>query len=856
MENRIPADMPPDRWFRLRQLLDRALDEPGQRTALLIEVRAEDPALCDALECLVAEHQSVGEDDSSVALAADLPMTNDLAGQRIGSYEIVREIGRGGMGTVFLAVRADGDVRVPFALKILRHGYITDQPDKAFQRERLMLAQLDHPGIARLVDWGTVAGGLLYLVIEYVDGQPITTFCSSHNLTLDARLDLFLQICASVEHAHQRLIVHRDLKPSNILVPESGRAKLLDFGIAARLDASSMNTTLRLTPAYSSPEQLLGGPVTVAADVYSLGVLLYEMLAGRLPYEADSVKAVLTEQPAAPSVRATEVGVSSKELAGDLDAIVLKALRKEPELRYPSVEQMAADIRRSQTGQPVSAVPDTRRYRLSRYVRRNRAVLALSALAVCLLIAGTEVWLWKWRATETRNEQLRDVTGSVIDSIFGRNWKNTGFGETLIMAEGSQKDEREISQRMGPEIVESVGNREDDLAMETAIVYERLGDYEEMQNGRRAGALVNFQKGHAIFLAQWTSHPDKVRGNWLLNSYSRLGFSISDPRKAVELLKPARPVSEWLLQHYPDDPEAVLVTAHLAAVQGQRLRSAGDLPGALVSYNRATTLLSKTLERMPQNLILLTELEQARFEEVSTLESEGRLETAMALLDRLASFEPACKCKIPTQLAIQSSVRAELLRKMKNYPEANRWAKLSITELEKLLRPYARGPNWNISVAYFVLGDIQFDEGRLDEARQSHTRALELRRELARQDRTNIPYQEGYAASLNRTARILLDQRRELPVADDYANIAMGICGRIMASSPNNIYARVEYARAYRRKAEVALRGGDFKEAKRSLLYSDSNWRYARQQCERDVELAPEAEETARELKKLAQASR
>jgi eukaryotic-like serine/threonine-protein kinase len=277
--------MTAEQWLSVRRLLDAALDNPEGRPALLAGLRGSDPEVCDEVERLLTDLE--WDEDSG---AGPEPPLQDLSGRTAGPYTFVREIGRGGAATVVLAEREEGGVRVEAALKLLRTDFLRGVPRHAFQRELRVLARLNHPHIARLLDWGTIPGGLVYLAIEYVNGQTITDYCAQNKLGLDARLRLFQQVCGAVEHAHRNLVVHRDLKPSNILVA-GGNVKLLDFGIATELDAEATATTLvrrALTPAYASPEQIQGLPVTVATDVYSLGLVLYELLAGRLPESAET----------------------------------------------------------------------------------------------------------------------------------------------------------------------------------------------------------------------------------------------------------------------------------------------------------------------------------------------------------------------------------------------------------------------------------------------------------------------------------------------------------------------------------------------------------------------------------------
>ncbi|MDE3197298.1 MAG: serine/threonine protein kinase, partial [Acidobacteriota bacterium] len=255
----------------VRKLLDRVLDDPADRPRLLAELRTDDPEASGALERLLKDVEEGGDE------ADDRPLS--LPGGHVGPYTVVREIGRGGAGTVFLGSREEAGVRVNAAIKILRRDFLRGTPRRAFQRELRALARLDHANIARLLDWGEMGDGLFYLAIEYVDGPRITQFCAEKRMGIAERLGLFLQVCGGVAHAHRNLLLHRDLKPSNILVSRDGRAKLVDFGVASELDAAADHSlmTQAFTPAYASPEQFEGRALTVASDVYSLGLVLYEL---------------------------------------------------------------------------------------------------------------------------------------------------------------------------------------------------------------------------------------------------------------------------------------------------------------------------------------------------------------------------------------------------------------------------------------------------------------------------------------------------------------------------------------------------------------------------------------------------
>jgi serine/threonine-protein kinase len=420
----------PERWNDIKTLLDEALEvPPEERDAFLATIAGSDAELVREVKALLALETQLGSfiERPLMRLGANGGAA-ERAGERLGPYRLVREIGHGGMGTVYLAERADDEFDQRVAVKILKRGLDTDEVVRRFRTERQILAGLDHPNIARLLDGGSTGDGLPYLVMEHVEGRPIDVYCREEGLGLEERLDLFLAVCSAVELAHRNLVVHRDLKPTNILVTAGGVPKLLDFGIAKLLDpqdAEGMMTVAGwrfLTPEYASPEQVSGAPVTTATDVYSLGVVLYQILADRRPYElAERSVAGLAQVLSAgdpPRPGAVAPAPRAARLAGDLDNIVLKAMRREPERRYGTVEQLADDLRRHLRGMPVRAVPDTVGYRVGKFVRRHRWGVAAAAAFVSLLLAFGAVSLVLMQQARTEARRTEAVTDFMVDEVF------------------------------------------------------------------------------------------------------------------------------------------------------------------------------------------------------------------------------------------------------------------------------------------------------------------------------------------------------------------------------------------------------------------------------------------------------
>jgi eukaryotic-like serine/threonine-protein kinase len=461
-----------ERWQEAEYLFEAAADlQPEERARFLGDVCAQDAELLREVEDLLAADRKNGEGILAAVEreAQSLFGLEGVMGSRIGAYRIVGEIGRGGMSTVYLAVRDDDQFQKQVAIKLIRFGMDTEDVLDRFRHERQILADLEHPYIARLLDGGAAPDGRPFLVMEYLIGEPLDAYCRNRDLGLRERCRLFLKICEAVSFAHRNLVVHRDLKPGNILVGADGTPKLLDFGVAKLLAAdtgSGLTATAvairPMTPEYTSPEQFRGETITTAADVYSLGAILYELLSGQRPHRFSSYglremeRVICEAEPIRPSECARLSAVPWRgQLAGDLDAIVAKAMRKEPALRYASVGHLAVDLERYLEGWPVQAHQGDVSYRARKFLRRNRAAIAVGGLlAVTLLAGATAAALQARRAERERrlaedrleqivalsNRSLSDVS-ALMERIPGAIPARTELiGSTLALLEKLAKD--------------------------------------------------------------------------------------------------------------------------------------------------------------------------------------------------------------------------------------------------------------------------------------------------------------------------------------------------------------------------------------------------------------------------------
>jgi serine/threonine-protein kinase len=464
--------MTPERWRQLEEVFHAVAEcAPGERPALLDRACAGDPQLRREVESLLAQegHPFIATLISEATESLAATQRHDLIGERIGAYRVISLIGEGGMGTVFRAVRDDDQYLKQVAIKLVKPGMDTAFVLNRFRYERQILANLEHPYIARLLEGGTTEDGLPYFVMEYVEGRPITRYSAEAKLSLPQRLTLFRAVCEAVAYAHQNLVIHRDLKPSNILVTPEGVPKLLDFGIAKLLAPELLSettertlTAMRLmTPDYASPEQVRGEPVTTATDVYSLGVVLYELLTGRRPYQFENFSAseiervICQTEPEKPS--AVAHGAAAKlrwQLAGDLDNIVLMALRKEPERRYRSVEQFSEDIRRHLAGLPVLAREDRLGYRISKFVQRHKVgvsfavalLVLLVAFAITMAIQATRIARERDRANQkaaTAEEVTRSLVG-LFEIADPSEAKGSVITTREILDKGAERIVREL----------------------------------------------------------------------------------------------------------------------------------------------------------------------------------------------------------------------------------------------------------------------------------------------------------------------------------------------------------------------------------------------------------------------------
>ncbi|MBK6459143.1 MAG: serine/threonine protein kinase [Gemmatimonadetes bacterium] len=719
-----------------------------------------------------------------VQRAADAP-DDDAIGRQIGPFRLLSEIGRGGMGVVYRAERSDAQFRQQVALKLIKRGMDTDFVVRRFRAERQILASLAHPNIARLLDGGTTDDGRPYFVMEYIEGEPIDRYARTHALPLTARLELFLQVCDAVGYAHQQLVVHRDLKPLNILVTPGGVPKLLDFGIARILqdegDGATGTGVRALTPAYASPEQLEGLRPATASDVYSLGVVLYELLTGSLPHAVrsrspdDMAQAIRTTEPPRPSAVATALpGRLQRGLRGDLDNIVLMALRKEPQRRYASVEQLAADIRRHLAGMPVMARTDTFRYRAGKYVRRNVAAVTAAAAVALLLVMGSAAVAWQARIATQNAEranrrfgQLRTLARSVL---FDYHDAVVDLPGSTPVRERFVKDGLEYLDKLSAE-----ASDDPSLQQELAAAYERMGDVQGgtlvASLGNTSGAIVSYRKALSILEPLLRSDSTNIGTQGAIARVSRdlgmLLWETGDPQQALVRTRQSLRVLESVARQNPAQEDLRLRLHQSHDYLGMVLAGVGDNTGARREYQAALAAIDSMPAAERRGA-------PARRGYSVTTEHLGMLLFDMAEL-------PAALDNVRRSLALRRELAAE--------------------------QPLNADLQRAVTVALYNQGEILAAMGRTADAEASYREDVVLTKALRRADPANETYHGDLAYAQLRVGDMLVKRGREREALEHYRE-SRGIRAKDVAADSTNLWKRSSLIEAHAKIAQTVARWG------------------------------------------------
>jgi len=757
-----------ERWAEVCRVFDAARELPRDERAAFLEreCRGDGELASEVASLLVADEGTSFLDE---------PGGSDLAPRRrVGPYELRGELGRGGMGVVYEAVRRDQGFERAVALKVVKRGMDTDDILRRFETERRILADLDHPNIARVLDGGSTEDGLPYFVMELIRGEHLLEYCEKRELDTAARLGLFRQVCSAVTYAHQRLVIHRDIKPANILVTAEGVPKLLDFGIAKLLSgapgaaADRTETAMRvLTPEYASPEQVLGTELTTSSDVYSLGVLLYELLTGRRPYRlaartpGELAAAVVQQQPERPG--------TAVRLHRDLDHIAMMALRKEPARRYASAEQLSEDVRRHLEGLPVQARPDSLGYRAGKFVRRHQVAVAALTLAVASLVAGFALAVRGMRVAQAERRraeehlaQVRTLATSFLfehhDAI--KDLAGSTPARKLLIERGVTYLDR-LSTEAGSDPA---------FRRELAAAYEKLG---------------NFQVG--------------------IGNEGTLGSS----EDAAKSFRKALRLRVDLAGRTPLDPKDQGALAQTLISMGNLAQRRGDKAGSLALYRRSVAIGEAVLPSRPSDADLLTDLGRAYHflaaGLVETWDESARLAALRReaeLFGRVVALKPADR-KARRNLALADQYLGSALSGWDDAlpgPDLAAAARFleearSLQEALSTEDPGNATYKKDLSSTYSELGYLFKKTGRREDEVEAYRSSLRIRLALEAADPKDIVVQRLLNAAQSRLASAL---RRAGSQAEAVENARESVARAegVAAADPKNVYFKAELGQA------------------------------------------------------------
>jgi tetratricopeptide (TPR) repeat protein len=833
--------MSAERWTRVKQITLEALERTdSDRRPWLAEACAGDEPLRREVESLLDAHASAGdfletpaivaggavEAVAAATLRGSMPA---LAGRPIGPYRIIRELGQGGMAVVYLAERADAAFEKEVAIKIARGGPASASLMQRFSEERRILATLDHPNIATLLDGGTTEEGLPYVVMERVDGIPLDEYCEASALSLGQRLALFRQVCAAVQYAHQHLVIHRDLKARNILVTADGTPKLLDFGIAKLLEpglapGDETRTGYRaLTLEAASPEQVRGEPMTVTSDVYSLGVLLYRLLTGQSPYgtkrrtDADLTRAICEDIPVRPSVAAPVD--RRRPLRAELDAIVLKALRKEPQRRYPSVHDFSEDLRRHLEGRPVSARKDTLGYRVGKFVHRHPLGLASAALVLVTLVSATVITARQARIAERehldaelRFNQVRKLANAVLFD----------YHDAIAALPGSTS----IRERMVKDALQyldtlSAASRYDaTLQRELAAAYEKVGDVQGSPSranlGNFVGALASHGKALAIrtpLAASSTASPgaklELARSHAALGELSQV---TGDIPAALDHYRKAFAVFDSVAGESAERKRGLGV---LYVRYGRALVAVGDLGKAIESYRKGIALTLALSAADPGDRTLKRDLAIARIALGDALADTGDFRQALeAQRSALALMEPLVT---PTDAPSRRDVNtaqgriSDVLAKMGDKKGALEIELKALGVSEELLKadPSNVLAARDTYIDYYKTAFLQEAVGDLEAAIANQRRCIVLCEAQVEANPASSQLHGDLAVAYFRLGEMLEKKPDRLPEARHSYEKAVTITEALSKADPSDAGARGDLSEDLMKLSDVSSRLGD-----------------------------------------------
>ena len=783
--------MNPERWQLVEQTFHTASELAGSERASYLDcVCAGDAELRQELETLLAEDQTPPL-DVAVAIereAQELFRDESEAawvGRSVGPWRITGLVGQGGMGAVYGAIRDDGEFELQVAIKVLRFGMASPAETARFRQERRILARLEHPHIARLLDGGEIpvqpySTNLPYIVMERVEGAPITTYCHEHGLKTEEKLKLFLQVLEAVGYAHQKLVLHRDLKPENILVTPEGMVKLLDFGVAKLLEADSMagvqtaTTLVALTPEYASPEQIRGEPLSATTDVYSLGVVLYELLGERRPYSFRKTDALEVARVIC------EVQPPSLGLDDDLNTLAAKAMEKEPAMRYGSVEQFAGDVRRYLAGLPLMARKPSASYRAWKFLRRNRVSVALAALALAGVAGGLVASIYEARRADRRFNQVRQIANTFVFEVYDAINRVPGATKARELVAGKALGYLEGLER------EAGGDPE--LQFELGTAYRKLADVQGRATAPNLGdtvtALANYKRAERLLrqaaAARRKMEPAQLELVGILLQQGKIHAYTGDRAQASVCYRSARDAAEALEKRAAVSAQARQHLASLLMAVSDLQRASGDLKGAFDASERA-----------------------------------------VKLLERLAGEEPdSVEVRQNLAIALSSNSRAKAFS---NDLEGARQARQRSLQLLEQLRnslPQDTGIQRDLMIGYGGLGDILGSPvlpslGDRAGAERAYRQAAALAESMAAADPNNRRAQADHAIALTRLGNVIARENSQEAIS--IYRRALELFRATAASDPNNLNVAMNMAHLFQMMGERKMEAGDLPGAAGSL---------------------------------------
>jgi len=818
--------MQPDDWDRLQSVFLAAADLPPDEQALLLGSECGDDAEFRAKveSLLAADHGS--EESISAAIAGEAALLGDqarsLSGDRLGAWRVMEEIGRGGMGTVYRAVRDDDQFQKHVAIKVVRHGMDTEDVLGRFRHERQILANLDHSYIARLLDGGTTPDGRPFFVMDYVEGRPLDSFCRESGLDTQARCRLFLRILDAVAHAHRNLVVHRDLKPANIFVKSDGTPKLLDFGVAKLLEGDAGATVTSLgrpfTPQYASPEQIQGSPVTTSVDIYALGAILYEMLTGRPAQAIESLSPAEIERV----VCRTEVpppSLSAPGLDADLDNIVLMAMRKEPSRRYQSVDQLAEDIRSYLDGRPVLARQDSLWYRTRKFAGRHRYQILAAALVFLSLVAALAVTLAQARAARAAR-LAADIQRGVSERERAR--AEAGFRQAEAARAQAEVARAQAEVARGDEARQRL-HAENSLTQLLGIADKTLFDFhdevEKLPGATEARrVMVKTTLDYLESIGKENGLDDRLRLA-LAAGYSRIAAiqgspqrsSLGDAAGALVSYRKAEALLAPLYASKQNDPEVILQWleikigfADLAYLQAQSNQSVQMYRDLLPVARRLAVLAPSSLRALKAEAEIEGGL-AAALAPVNSLESLDHAKRQIAIVTALTGRFPGDR-DLKQELGESFESAAVPLKDMGSYAESAEYFERAILAFEQFLEgePHNAPTQRHLMVLYsdycVLLGaPWSANMGRPAEARSNCEKFVAMARELSGAD----PKDQTARFDLGYGLAVLGEVDPEPNRVEDSLSIleeALRTLDPIVRANPDSadIVFRVETARQYK----------------------------------------------------------